>query len=429
MFLDPQQVHPATMEQATVESLDLGEKDSMNYLLDDSTSSPLIPLDVISENGIRRKMNFRELNEALNSGRIQPFPNGPRTPTTARNVKQRRFWHGLEEQPMEHDVPQREVIKPRGTLNFNESIMSSPIPQQENQTLKHNQDNANEPYKVNVKRNNRFSQADELMLDNTNFLAHAKMGDETQSRNSSKSTSRRETTYDNTAMELDDLEKQEAAVAAALEKATLQPRIHRVAAIDESNLVHAATADPQDMKRLSRTIQLNESIEEECLKQAKQERNKLRQTLVQDDAMAIVSPVTPAVEQEYVIRRQALHFTDAIDEDMPSPRKDLHSNSLAPRRRQTLHLAEDIDEELPSPQRNNHQNLLVPPLREQSNRHRQTLHLAEPIEEDVVKKQKELKAQTTAAPGNSREDVADKHYFLRKTLMRKVLQRIYLEIR
>ncbi|XP_034482434.1 uncharacterized protein LOC117787913 [Drosophila innubila] len=389
--IDPQQVA----------AYDMGDKDSLSSLLDDSTSSPLIPLDVISENGIRRKMNFRELNEALNSGRIQPFPNGPRTPTTARNVKSQRFWHGLEQQPMEQARPLREAIEPRGTLNFNESIMMSPIPQQQNQPIN---DQANEPFKMkslaDVKRNNRYSQADELMLDNTNFLAHAKMGDETQSRNSSKSTSRRETTYDNTAMELDDIEKQEAAVAAALEKATRRPIIQRIAAMDESdlinstsqNLVHAATADLQDKLRLSRTIQFNESIEEECLSKATQERKQLGQTLHQQDAIEDhTTSVAPAFEQEYIIRRQTLHFTEAIDEDTASPRKDLFANSLAPRRRQTLHFAEDIDEEMPSPRQDKHLNLLVPPLKEQSIRRRQTLHLAESIEEDVVKPQPELK--------------------------------------
>ncbi|KAM8707718.1 hypothetical protein ACLKA7_014796 [Drosophila subpalustris] len=407
----PQQVDvvaAATTEQMAYESFNMGERDSLNYLPDDSTCSPLIPLDVISENGIRRPLNCRELNEALNSGSIKPFRSGPRTPLRLRNVKQQHFWQGLEQNPVEEDVPLREIIKPRGTLDFNESTVMSPIPQQQHQSHPV-KDHSDGPFKMkslaDVKRNNRFSQADELMLDNTNFLAHAKMGDETQSRNTSKSASRRETTYDNTAMELDELDKQEAAVVAAFEKAKHRPTVQHLAAMDESDLinsssqnlidnVHKDTVDLQSKQRLSRTIQLHVSMEEECLKPASRE---LRKTLNGEEAieeqMAMETSVGNAVEQEYRFRRKTLHFTEAIDEDIPSPRKDLHSIMIAPQRRQTLQFAEDIEETL-SPGQNKH---LILPVKEQATRRRQTLHMAEAIEEDIVRPQKEFSAQPAAA--------------------------------
>ncbi|KAH8307030.1 hypothetical protein KR044_003652 [Drosophila immigrans] len=344
----PQQSAAAIADVAATpkeQSFDMEDRDCMNYLPDESTSSPLIPLDVINENNISRKLNFRQLMDALNAGRIQLFPNGPRTPTTDKIVKPPRFWHGLEN---EQQPQERDVIKPRGTLNFSESMMMSPAPQQQqpNKTLTNHLD---EPFggkkEEQTRRNNRFSQADELMLDNTNFLVHAKMGDETQSRNSSKSASRRETTYDNTAMELDDIEKQEAAVVAALEKATRRPSLQRCMAMDEH--------DVQPKQTLSTTMQLNESIE-----------------IDQADDME-TSVQEPAVEQEYVIRRKTLHFAEAIDEDRQSPQRVPHS--------QTMHFAEDMDEDMPSEQRE--KQLSVKQSR--SHHHSQTLLMAEPIDEET----------------------------------------------
>ncbi|KAH8388880.1 hypothetical protein KR215_003178 [Drosophila sulfurigaster] len=397
--IDPQQSVAAAAVAVNVaatpkhESFAMEDRDCINYLADESTSSPLIPLDVINENNISRKLNFRQLNDALNAGRIQLFPNGPRTPTTDKIVKPPRFWHGLEQQQDQQELPLRDAIKPRGTLNFNESMMVSPVSQQPNKPMKNPIDDpvSGKKKEDQFKRNNRFSQADEFMLDNTNFLVHAKMGDETQSRNSSKSASRRETTYDNTAMELDDLEKQEAAVVAALEKVTRQQKLQRCDAIDESAI--------QTKQRLSRTMQMNESIEVD------QNQSQLAKAI--DTDTSIQEPTIPVAEKEYVIRRQTMHFAEAIDEDQQSPPR--HSRTAA--RRQTMHFAEDMDEEMQSAKKEkklpvNRQTLLMAesiyvdaqkphneakpqaPFKVQSNRRRQTVHLAEDMDEDVIEEDK-----------------------------------------
>ncbi|KAH8372007.1 hypothetical protein KR093_009705 [Drosophila rubida] len=358
------------------ESFDMEDRDCMNYLPDESTSSPLIPLDVINENNISRKLNFRQLMDALNAGRIQLFPNGPRTPTTDKSAKPPRFWHGLEQQPeQQQDLPLREVIKPRSTLNFSESMMMSPPAQQPNMATKnHLEDPFAGKKEGQAKCNNRFSQADEFMLDNTNFLVHAKIGDETQSRNSSKSASRRETTYDNTAMELDDLEKHEAAVVAALEKATRRPQLQRCTDTDGN--------DTQAKGKLSRTMQLNESIEVD------HEPEQMGQAMEMDTSM--LEPPTTAVEQEYVIRRQTMHFATAIDEDQSSPQRDL---PRAPRR-QTLHFAEDMDEDMPSPRQEKPM-----PIKQH---HSKTLIMVEPIDEET-KLQPAAVATATEVQSNRRQ--------------------------
>ncbi|KAH8405413.1 hypothetical protein KR222_011473, partial [Zaprionus bogoriensis] len=396
--------------------------------------SPLIPLDVICENGISRKLNFLQLNEALNSGRIQLFPNGPKTPTTDRKAKtQQRFWHGLgDENPSEQDPPLRDVAKPRATLNFDESMMMSPV--------------SHHPQRQPVKAitNNRFSQADELMLDNTNFLVHAKVGDETQSRNSSKCTSRRETTYNNTTMELDNLEKDEAAVprhtlqkVVDIEEDEVEEGTHRIAPaveqeyvisrrslnlargiagssedlqltmLDPSNrrrqTLHQAEPMEEDREELhhnkhSQTIHRTEPIEEDkvnALREAPtvlQENSCRRQTLhlavpIEEDMTKSPQQLAPPVKQRSIKRRDTLRMAEAIEEDL-----ELNSKPTAPagaqqntRHRETMHMAEAIKEELILPE----QDLSAKPI-QRSCRNRQTLHLVVPIEEDLVKPQQEL---------------------------------------
>lgn len=410
IFLEPQQIVAATVaretETAKGENISYNmeeSKDYINYLEDDSTSSPLIPLDVISENGIKRKLNFLQLNEALNSGRIQLFPNGPRTPNTDRKARsQQRFWHGLgDERPLEAD------IKPRGTLNFNESIMMSPGP-----ALK----------VVKPIRNNRFSQADELMLDNTNFLVHAKVGDETNSRNSSKCASRRETTYNNTTMELDNLEKDEAAVVAALERVTrAPPTLQRMEEMDVSDIEPKQNiqASVQKNQKLDHTMRLNETMEEEYVPPPDTKSTRTKQK-VGDSADNVIEerawPAASAGEQEYVISRKSLHFTkdiSGVDEDLQLTSKRQEEKS----RRQTLHMIEPMDEDS-----NESQSPMATSKVEQSfsraasvkslhNKHRKTIHQAEPIEEDIVKPLSELKVQST---GNS---VFQQHSVRRQTLL------------
>ncbi|XP_030571155.1 uncharacterized protein LOC115770138 isoform X2 [Drosophila novamexicana] len=425
------------------ESIDVVEKDYMNYLPDDSTlSSPLIPLDVISENGISKKLNFRQLNDALNSGQIQLFPNGPKTPTTDRKAKQQRFWHGLEQQPAEQDAPLREVIKPRGTLNFNESMMMSPIPQKPEPNLMATADHFEQSVKAkssnNPRRNYRFSQADELMLDNTNFLVHAKIGDETQSRNSSKSSSRRETTYNNTAMELDDLEKCEAAMRAALESAKHKETMQRPEPMEEETLLspcknaintmhkpaavqQCSQADlnphkaqpSQQLSNLRQSLHVSEPIEETFLdshnelKSVRPAAPTVSQRMRHGHTLQMTEPIVedlviphiePAAHQmKNNTRRQTIYAAEAMDEDIVMPCQELPSNSLAPtvekqcsRRRQTLHVVDSVEEDSFC---SNKGRKTTASMKSKHNKYRQTLLMAEPIQEDVMGPQKEAMPQ------------------------------------
>lgn len=398
-------------------SMDMAEKDYMNYLPDDSTlSSPLIPLDVISENGISKKLNFRQLNDALNTGRIQLFPNGPRTPTTDRKAKQ-RFWHGLEQQPMEEEVPNREKIKPRSTINFNESMMVSPVaPEKSEAKLVAAAQNADPPVKaknsLNAKRNYRFSQADELMLDNTNFLVNAKMGDETHSRNSSKCSSRRETTYDNTAMEFDDLEKREAAVKAALEGAKHKQTMHHFEPMEQDDFSSPGKNAKSD---LTMPPVVQQSIQIDLSPQATlpaQHRSKPRSTLLMAEPIEEEHPKyeTAASKKEFnVRRRQTLHLAEPIDEDVINPVQELQSNEQQyNNRQQTLHVVDFMEEDSIGLKDDiNSQTAANAALvKLNSNKQRQTLHMTEPIEEESLKHQHESKSQTHASTSVLEKDVS-----------------------
>ncbi|XP_068150344.1 uncharacterized protein Spc105R [Drosophila tropicalis] len=147
-----------------------------NQHLESFQSSPLISMDMISVQGIKPPKNFRQLNEAIEAGKISVCPDGPKTPSTDRKARHPKFLRDFEQETGVQDTYESSlgIIKPRPTLNFNEStIMSSPaaviVP---TSFPKH-------------KLKYRYSQADEILLDNTNFLAHAKLGDETESCNSS----------------------------------------------------------------------------------------------------------------------------------------------------------------------------------------------------------------------------------------------------
>lgn len=419
IFVDPQPIAAAAIATANGApkseniSFNMEEsKDYINYLEDDSTSSPLIPLDVISENGIKRKLNFLQLNEALNSGRIQLFPNGPRTPNTDRKARsQQRFWHGLGDENSNDERPLKADIKPRGTLNFNESMMMSPGP-------------AIKPAKTIS--NNRFSQADELMLDNTNFLVHAKVGDETSSRNNSKCASRRETTYNNTTMELDNLEKDEAAVVAALERVTRQPPIlQRMEEMDVSDIEPQQNVQTDVHKRLGHTMRLNETMEEEYVpppdiksRRTIQKAETIAENVINEREREL--PAAPTGEKEYVISRKSLHFAkdiSSVDEDLQLTSLDPSRRQEVKSRRQTLHMVEPMDEDT-----NELQPHMAASKVEQSysravtvtslhNKHRQTIHQAEPIEEDIVKPLSKLKVQSA---GHS---VSQQHSVRRQTLL------------
>ncbi|EDV98683.1 GH23319 [Drosophila grimshawi] len=398
--------------------------------IDDSTlSSPLIPLDVISENGISKKLNYRELNDALNSGRLKVYANGPRTPATDRTAKQRSFWHDPEQQPMDEDVPQIETIKRRGTLNFNDSMIVSPVPQKTESKPMAKTDQS-------VKRNYRFSQADELMLDNTNFLVHAKMGDETQSQSTSKCSSRREMTCDNTAMELDDLDKHEAAVAAALASVKYRKSLHCLEGMEGDDFLSPPkdAIDTQTDQKCSRnniigedankalqdeqrsrprqTLHMVEPIEEISSPAAPREPqyNKQRTTMHMAEPITvdIVKPQIESKDQQQAIsapklnskaRRETLHLAEAMDEDIEEPRQEYQLKQVTAsveyscsRRRQTLHSVESMDESLCADNNLPTAAAVAALIKPNRNQYRQTMHLAEVIqEENIIGPQHELK--------------------------------------
>ncbi|KAH8351002.1 hypothetical protein KR067_011511, partial [Drosophila pandora] len=310
--------------------------------------SVLIPLDMIAGNNISKKINFRQLNEELEAGKIQIFPNGPKTPNTDR--KNPRAWKGFEPYQVEEPDPVRDIrnIKPRGTLNFSENMMMSPeaatpVPK------------AKDMLKVpDDKQKYRFSQADELMLDNTNFLAHARLGDETQSRNTSKNSTRREATFDNSVLDFPRLDEPE------------QPKAHPTS---------------------RQTLLLNESIDQEAMKTLHVRREIDEEVVVQKATVTEDQShhKTTVWECTKTRRRETLLMDDCMEVDIVSPLKELQLKASEPKTRHTLSVAEPVEEDvrplegLPAPQ-----NKCKP---------RQTILATEPMEEDVSLETKNFKSK------------------------------------
>ncbi|XP_075147372.1 spc105-related isoform X2 [Haematobia irritans] len=134
-------------------------------ILLDCSSSPLIPAEY-------KLYNIKQFNDELEGGKIQLFP---RTPNTDRKPK---------------EVSCSRLSKQRKTLFFEDEIATD-------HNTSNNHNNSTVPYssefsvfkegndrRINMKC--RFSQADDLLLDNTSFLAKARIGDETNSRNSTR---------------------------------------------------------------------------------------------------------------------------------------------------------------------------------------------------------------------------------------------------
>lgn len=151
-------------------------KNSLNFLvssinrmsLSPDSSSFLIPSEF-------KAYNLKQLNDDIEKGKIHVFSNAPKTPGTDRKL--RTSSHFGSENIQHFHIP----AKHRRTLVFqNEDILLT-----SNDSLKG--DITNE--ESNEKKSNikcRYSQADDVMLDNTSFLAKAKLSDETVSRNSSR---------------------------------------------------------------------------------------------------------------------------------------------------------------------------------------------------------------------------------------------------
>ncbi|XP_002015315.2 uncharacterized protein LOC6588866 isoform X1 [Drosophila persimilis] len=372
---------------------------TINYLGDESV---LIPFDMISGENISKKLNFRQLNDDLEAGKIKVFANGPRTPCTDRKAKHKRFWHGLDEDqdqdPMDINI---RSIKPRATLNFSENMTMSPLAQTAPVTVAAVAEPLpREKLKIpDDKRKYRVSQADEMMLDNTNFLAHAKLGDETQSRNSSKVLSRRESTYESSELDLG-TPKRNSSCRPDFQPSTMQeapskhskPRqtIHLSAEMEQDvfRLEDAAAAiPPERASSARRTFSLNESMDQE--------------NIVDEKARAIQSEDNVPRNRTKSKRRETLLMEESMEEDIISPLKELHLKGNAdpakgPKSRHTLHLAEPLEEDEALPRnaaateaiRKDRRHLAEAvqehlQMGNQRSKARQTILQEEPIEEDV----------------------------------------------
>ncbi|XP_037718792.1 uncharacterized protein LOC119552923 [Drosophila subpulchrella] len=376
---------------------------TINFIKDESM---LIPFDMISGKNISKKLNFRQLNDELEAGKIQLFPNGPKTPTTDRKTTKNRFWQGLEG---EDNSPRKDIrsIKPRATLNFSENMMMSPAPTSPNRK-------ENDKLKVmDDKRKYRFSQADEMMLDNTNFLAHAKLGDETQSRNNSKNSTRRETTYDNSELNLEypinsqsfhpipsSKPRQTVCKAEEMQQDQLElPAISGVKAVPPRRTLHLNESMDQEATKsmhlrkeiavtTEKTVYEKSTISQENARKGTVwacTKTKRRETLLMQESMDITSPCkdlhleptsAPAVNVQSK-KNHTLYLAEPLEEEEVKgseifPLTNISPNEIKSKPRQTMLLEEPMDEG---------SDMIDPPV---FNSKRKTLHLAEPLEEEEV---------------------------------------------
>ncbi|EDV52566.2 microtubule-associated protein futsch [Drosophila erecta] len=374
---------------------------TMNFTRDESM---LIPFDMISGKNISKKINFRQLNEDLEAGKIQIFPNGPKTPTTDRKNKKNRFWCGLEEKGREDSSPKQDIrsIVPRGTLNFSENMTLSPTKtspvREDKEKLK----------VVDEKPMYRLSQADEVMLNNTNFLAHARLGDETQSRNTSKNSTRRETTYENPELNLEYptmSQDFEPIPSSKPRKTDFKAEEMHVSQIDYPAIPELKTVPTR------RTLHLNESMDHEATKSTyvRKDISVTTQVTIYEKSTTNEQNTNQKHTFTKTKRRDTLLMQESMEEDIISPLKDLHLKPNATGQSKvdhTLYLAEPLDETtdlsqskmLPnknvSPKNNElkarRTMLIEEPMEEETNSKivhnskRRTLHLAEPLDEEEV---------------------------------------------
>ncbi|KAH8293636.1 hypothetical protein KR054_002328 [Drosophila jambulina] len=351
---------------------------SANSTINFKDDSVLVPLDMISGKRISKKINLRQLNDELESGKIQLFPNGPKTPTTDRTAKMKRYWRalGVEEMDNEEECPAQDIkssIKPRGMLNFSESMVMSPAPAAPTQ-----KDIRNKAKDKDEKRKYRFSQADEIMLDNTNFLAHARLGDETQSRNTSKNSTRRETTYDYSEL---DLERPASRQDSHHPMPSFRPRqsIHHPEAMEEDQSVSFSavknTAAPPPRRTVHQPVEMeaDQSVSFSAIPAAK---TTAPAPPPQDQEERAKEATVPAYTRIKTKRRETLLLQVSMEEEIITPPVELHSAPVEKTNsnpRHTLHLAEDVEKENVV---NSSQEL---PL----SKSRQSVLLDEPMEEEI----------------------------------------------
>nr|XP_017005533.2 uncharacterized protein LOC108063088 [Drosophila takahashii] len=309
---------------------------TINFMKDESM---LIPFDMISGKNISKKLNFRQLNDELEAGKIQIFPNGPKTPTTDRKAKRNRFFHGLEEEAADDSSPKKDIrsIKPRGTLNFSENMTMSPALASPVRKDKEKQK------ALDDKRKYRLSQADELMLDNTNFLAHAKLGDETQSRNTSKNSTRRETTYENSELNLE--------YPASSQSFQPMPNSKSRQTINTAeemlqDQLDFPTYPGKKSVPARRTLHLNESIDQEA------NDMHVRKKIVTTEQIVYEKSTINQQGCTKTKRRETILLQESMEQDIISPLKELHLKpSAVPKERaqskanHTLFLAEPMEED------------------------------------------------------------------------------------
>ncbi|XP_037807647.1 uncharacterized protein LOC119601036 [Lucilia sericata] len=186
-------------------SLNFSLSSVKNMSLSPESSSPLIPSEF-------KALNFKQLNDELERGKINVFANAPKTPSTDR--KNRNIASNFSSKHFQSSS--QPLTKQRRTLVFDDVD----IPTSSDDTLNKDQKTAksNNFFDFNCtqdgisqnKKNNakcRYSQADDIMLDNTSFLTRAKLSDETICR----STSKREVTQLNGIMDLFDESLRDAA--------------------------------------------------------------------------------------------------------------------------------------------------------------------------------------------------------------------------
>lgn len=155
-------------------SLNFSLSNEKNMSLSPESLSPLIPSEF-------KAYNFKQLNDEIERGKINVYSNAPKTPNTDRKFR----FATSKNAPS----PQSALVKQRRTLVFDD--VDIPISSDSLKNPKTNDYfdfNTTQDAQQDIKSNTkcRFSQADDIMLDNTSFLTRAKLGDETVSRNSSK---------------------------------------------------------------------------------------------------------------------------------------------------------------------------------------------------------------------------------------------------
>ena len=174
-------------------SLNFSMSSVKNMSLSPDSSSFLIPSEF-------KGYNLKQLNDEIENGKLHVFSNAMKTPGSNRKLQTPHFGS-------ENIQSFQTRTKHRRTLVFqNEDILVT-----SNDSL--NKVVLNEESKE--KKNNavcRYSQADDIMLDNTSFLTKAKLSDETVSRNSS----RKEMTQSNDSLDTSNESLEEVAIESNL---------------------------------------------------------------------------------------------------------------------------------------------------------------------------------------------------------------------